>query len=149
MLQVVTTVDPFGYYAEGIQQKLDDAFVEGEQGPEGTEGSTPLASPSAEPSSRPAESSAFKPAQSLEEQSPEAVPTAEAETPERPQVSSFVWGRQVSSDAVCTSCSSDTSKGMSPTSALLAALARRLKTCIRSDVENKLRQCAAFHVLAA
>lgn len=25
-LQVVTAVDPFGYYAEGIQQGLDDAF---------------------------------------------------------------------------------------------------------------------------
>ncbi len=25
-LQVVSTVDPFGYYSEGIQQGLDDAF---------------------------------------------------------------------------------------------------------------------------
>ena len=26
LLQVVSTVDPFGYYAEGVQQGLDDAF---------------------------------------------------------------------------------------------------------------------------
>ena len=26
-VQVVTAVDPFGYYAEGVQQHLDEAFT--------------------------------------------------------------------------------------------------------------------------
>ena len=78
-VQVVTTVDPFGYYAEGIQQKLDDAFVEGEQGPDG---STPAATPSAE-SSRPAESMTFR---ASEDKPQDAAPRPEAEGLERTQV---------------------------------------------------------------
>ena len=49
-LQVLTSVDPFGYYSEGIQQKLDDAFVGSEPG---LEASTPLATPSGEKASEP------------------------------------------------------------------------------------------------
>ena len=45
-LQVVSTVDPFGYYAEGIQQRLDDAFVEGETSSQG--GHADQGTPSAE-----------------------------------------------------------------------------------------------------
>ena len=39
-------MDPFGYYAEGIQQRLDDAFVEGETSSQG--GHADQGTPSAE-----------------------------------------------------------------------------------------------------
>ena len=42
-LQVVSTVDPFGYYAEGIQQRLDDAFVEGETSSQAADPHSPSA----------------------------------------------------------------------------------------------------------
>lgn len=76
-------MDPFGYYAEGIQLKLDDAFVAGEQGPEG---GTPLASPLSGTSDRPAESSAFKSAQPVEESPTGVTVPAEAESLEQTQV---------------------------------------------------------------
>lgn len=40
---MVATVDPFGYYAEGIQQRLDDAFVEGETSSQAADPHTPSA----------------------------------------------------------------------------------------------------------
>jgi len=42
-MQVVSTVDPFGYYNEGIQQRLDDAFVEGESSSQQAEPYSPSA----------------------------------------------------------------------------------------------------------
>lgn len=51
-------MDPFGFYVEGIQQRLDDAFVEGDASSQGggTEQGSPLAEatpPVAEPDSNP------------------------------------------------------------------------------------------------
>ena len=36
-------MDPFGYYAEGIQQRLDDAFVEGETSSQAADQGSPSA----------------------------------------------------------------------------------------------------------
>ena len=72
-LQVVSTVDPFGYYTEGIQQRLDDAFVEGETSSQGI--ATEHESPSAV--ERPS-------LQASSSQAPEGAPPPASEQPVEP-----------------------------------------------------------------
>lgn len=69
IVQVVSTVDPFGYYAEGIQQRLDDAFVEGETSSQAADPSSPSAN---EPSP-----SVLNPSHTLASQTPAPQPRPE------------------------------------------------------------------------
>ena len=94
---MVTSVDPFGYYAEGIQQHLDDAFTGPAADPANSEGSpTPRAAKPGRPSGTQAAQPAEQPAAAPQQPQPQQ-PSASAD--DQPQPGTMSNGAAAASSA--------------------------------------------------